>query len=208
MAEEAWLRADIIPRFRATCGVEGGERDRLSEVPCGPAGGRAGRLAGAPPRFGQAFVQARGEARGEAFSASDAPSARGQAVKPEEDRDCGQAAPPRRPIQAELPPGGTQRDCRNCRLIPAWAGGRRDFGPARAAACCSEASDTIRPLCIGTPFHPPSGGGPGAHWVDLDCLGPSLFRGENPRPNVLDFLGFPWISVRIETYQWVTRILS
>ena len=100
--------------------LEGGERDRLSEVPCGPAGGRAGRLAGAPPRFGQAFVQARGEARGEAFSASDARSTRGQAVKPEANRNRGSGgASAAARSRAELPPGGTRRDCRNCRRTPA-----------------------------------------------------------------------------------------
>ena len=43
MAEEEWLRADIIPRFRATCGATSGQRDRVSEEPRRSAYEPAGR---------------------------------------------------------------------------------------------------------------------------------------------------------------------
>ena len=51
MAEEEWLCADIIPRFRASSGAEGGQRDRISEVSCRSARESAGRARHAPPRF-------------------------------------------------------------------------------------------------------------------------------------------------------------
>ena len=85
MAEEARLRADLVPRFRAACRAEGGQRDRISEVPCGSAGGRARRSTGAAPRDHQAFAQTFGDASGETVKASDARSTYSQANERESD---------------------------------------------------------------------------------------------------------------------------
>ena len=83
MAEEAWFRADIVPRFRAACGAEGRQRDRISEVACGSAGRPAGGARDAPPCFRQTIPEAAGRAISEAFRAGDARSTRGQAKEPQ-----------------------------------------------------------------------------------------------------------------------------
>ena len=88
MAEEERLRADIVPRFRASRGAEGRQRDRISEVSRSPASDSAGR-ARAPPRFGQTFAEGPGDASGETFSASDARSTRRQANEPKSARNHG-----------------------------------------------------------------------------------------------------------------------
>src|SRR5690349_11210372 len=83
MAEAAKLRAHVMSRFCAARGAEGGERDRVSEVPFRTAGGAGG----AAPRDGQTFVkEARAQASGEAVRAG---SSHGEAGVPKSDSSRG-----------------------------------------------------------------------------------------------------------------------
>ena len=119
MAEEEWLRADIIPQFRATCGATSGQRDRVSEVPRRSACEPAGRYRGSPPCFGQTFAKGAGDASGETASARRRPLG----VWSSERTQVGKRPRPR--LRLRLPSfsagalhGGTERDCRNCRRTP------------------------------------------------------------------------------------------